>query len=269
MLDGKYIRYIDGKGNLLRSRNELTIAELLKFLNIDYEYDARLTLDDGSSISIDFKTEQGYIEVIDDSSDMDKLKRIRGLGHRVIGVGKALSTARVEELNSLSAYEDGEYACLVFDDPSLSFDYSHILPLVNKCSVLHGHTASVVVELMGIKEEKSDMIIDFGEAKRLIKQALNALDHKFLISRRYLLEEDEMHYRVAFDGPNGRFDLKVPKHTTFLFEGEATAENLAKEIIALIAARMPDNIKAIGVYIYEGVSKGAHMVSRINKQVSK
>ncbi|MEM0446523.1 MAG: 6-carboxytetrahydropterin synthase [Candidatus Nitrosocaldus sp.] len=266
MLDGRYIRYIDGKGNLLRSRNELTIAELLKFLNIDYEYDARLTLDDGSSISIDFKTEQGYIEAIDDLSDMDKLKSIRRSGHvRVIGVGKALSTANMDELNAISAYEGGEYAGLIFEDPSFSFDYSHILPLVNKCSVLHGHTASVVVELMGIKEEKSDMIIDFGEAKRLIKQALNALDHKFFISRKYLVEEDELHHRVAFDGPNGRFDLKVPKHTTFLFEGEATAENLAKEIISLIAARMPDNIKAIGVYIYEGVSKGAHMVARINK----
>ncbi|MEM0029758.1 MAG: 6-carboxytetrahydropterin synthase, partial [Candidatus Nitrosocaldus sp.] len=185
MLDGRYIRYIDGKGNLLRSRNELTIAELLKFLNIDYEYDARLTLDDGSSISIDFKTEQGYIEAIDDLSDMDKLKSIRRSGHvRVIGVGKALSTANMDELNAISVYEGGEYAGLIFEDPSFSFDYSHILPLVNKCSVLHGHTARGVVELMGIKEEKSDMIIDFGEAKRLIKQALNALDHKFFISRK-------------------------------------------------------------------------------------
>lgn len=263
MLDGRYIRYVDGKGNLLRSRNELTIAELLRFLNIEYEYNAPLTLDDGSTVRVDFKTEQGYIEVIDDASDVEKLKSIRSSSVRVLGVGKALSTASVDELNSISTYN--EYASLVFEDPSLSFDYSHILPLVNKCSVLHGHTASVVVELIGIKDEKSDMVIDFGEAKRLIKQALNALDHKFFISKKYLVEEDELHYRVAFDGPNGRFDLKVPKHTTFLFEGEATAENLAKEIIELIAARMPDNIKAIGVYIYEGVSKGAHIVARINR----
>ncbi|MCS6767877.1 MAG: 6-carboxytetrahydropterin synthase [Candidatus Nitrosocaldus sp.] len=269
MLADRHVRYVDGKGNLLRSRNEMTVAELLRFLNIDYEYDAMLALDDGSSISIDFRTEHGYIEVVDDASDLEKLRRLRRSGRRVIGVGKALSAASMDELDSISTYGDGEYAALVFEDPSLSFDYSHILPLVNKCSVLHGHTASVVIELMGVKDEKSDMIIDFGEAKRLIKQALNALDHKFFISRKYLVEEDELHYRVAFDGPNGRFDLRVPKHTTYLFEGEATAENLAKEIIALVAARMPENVKAIGVYIYEGVSKGAHVVSRIGDGYSR
>jgi 6-pyruvoyltetrahydropterin/6-carboxytetrahydropterin synthase len=89
------------------------------------------------------------------------------------------------------------------------------------------------------------------------------LDHKFFINKRYLIEEDDKHYRVSFDGPNGTFDLKVPKHTTFMLDGEATAENLAKIIIELIAERMPNNINAIGVYIYEGVSKSAHIVSRI------
>jgi 6-pyruvoyltetrahydropterin/6-carboxytetrahydropterin synthase len=28
---------------------------------------------------------------------------------------------------------------------------------------------------------------------------------------------------------------------------------------------MPDNVQAIGVYIYEGVNKGAHILSNIKK----
>jgi len=261
MLEGKYVRYIDSKGNMLSSRSEHSIAELLTFLNIDYKYNVRLSED--PSINIDFKTEHGYIEVIDSKDDLEKLKKIRdlNLNLRIIGIGKGIVTGSIDELNSIFAYKDDDYASLVFEDPSLSFDYAHILPLVNKCSVLHGHTASVVVELMGSK--KDGMVIDFGEAKRLIKQALSMLDHKFFINKRYLIEEDDKHYRVAFDGPNGTFDLKVPKHTTFMVDGEATAENLAKIIIELIAERMPNNINAIGVYIYEGVSKSAHIVSRI------
>jgi len=77
MLEGKYVRYIDSKGNMLSSRGEHSIAELLKFLNIDYEYNVRLSED--PSINIDFKTEHGYIEVIDSKDDLEKLKKIRDL----------------------------------------------------------------------------------------------------------------------------------------------------------------------------------------------
>jgi 6-pyruvoyltetrahydropterin/6-carboxytetrahydropterin synthase len=51
--------------------------------------------------------------------------------------------------------------------------------------------------------------------------------------------------------------------TTFMLSGEATVENLSTEIIRLLAPKMPSNVEALGVYIYEGVSKGAHMISRI------
>ncbi len=259
MLEGKYVKYIDGKGNMMSSRSEHSIAELLKFLNIDYEYNVPL-----DNIRVDFKTEHGYIEVIDSKDDLEKLKRIKSIKRdaKIIGIGRGIVASSIDELESIFAYKEHDYATLVFEDLSLSFDYAHILPLVNKCSVLHGHTASVVVELMGSKKD-DDMVIDFGEAKRIIKSALSSLDHKFFISKKYLVQEDDNHYRVAFDGPNGLFDLKVPKHTTFMLDGEATAENLAKVIIGLIAERVPSNVYAVGVYIYEGVSKSAHVVSRI------
>ena len=63
--------------------------------------------------------------------------------------------------------------------------------------------------------------------------------------------------------PMGHFNLQLPKMTTFMLSGEATVENLSTEIIRLLAPKMPSNVEAIGVYIYEGVSKGAHMISRI------
>ena len=44
----------------------------------------------------------------------------------------------------------------------------------------------------------------------------------------------------------------MPKHNTYLLKGEATVENLSTEIIRLLGPKLPPNIEAVGVYIYEG-----------------
>ena len=60
---------------------------------------------------------------------------------------------------------------------------------------------------------KNNLLVDFGEAKKIIKEVIGIFDHKFFINRKYLQSEDETHYRSAFEGPKGMFDLQVPKHT--------------------------------------------------------
>ncbi|MBI3841984.1 MAG: 6-carboxytetrahydropterin synthase, partial [Thaumarchaeota archaeon] len=123
-------------------------------------------------------------------------------------------------------------------------------------------TSSVMVELVG--EMKNNLLIDFSDAKKIIKEVIAVLDHKFFINRKYLTQEDNLHYKIAFNGPQGMFDLQVPKSTTYLLEGEATVENLSTEIIKLLVPKMPQNIEAVGVYIYEGYNKGAHILSRVS-----
>jgi len=259
------LRYMDGKGNLLKSRAELSIAKMLQFLGIDYEYDNKLKLSDGSTVNVDFRTKVGLIEVVDSEQDAKKVLQIRkNNGERIIAIGRSKFASKIGELDSLFAYDspDIQTGSIFIEDPSLSFDYAHILPLVEKCSVLHGHTSSIMVEIIGTM--KNNLVIDFGDAKRIIKETLNALDHKFFINRKYLVGEDSEHYNVSFRGPKGLFDLKVPKNTTYMLSGEATVENLSTEIIKLLAPRMPSNVEALGVYIYEGVSKGAHMISKVS-----
>jgi len=68
---------------------------------------------------------------------------------------------------------------------------------------------------------------------------------------------------VAFEGPKGYFDLQLPKVTTFLLRGEATVETLSTEIIKLLAPKMPSNVQALGVYVYEGLNKGSHIISEV------
>ncbi len=266
ILDSDF-RYIDKKGNLMRSRTELSIAEMLSFLDMEYQYDYTVTLRNGKKVHVDFKTEKGFIEIIDNENDITKYKELKqeNLEMKLIAIGHPKLAAQLKELDDIVLYKtkDVQTGSIFIEDPSFAFDYAHILPLVEKCSILHGHTSSVMVELVG--EMKNNLLVDFGEAKKIIKDVILILDHKFFINKKYLAKEDDLHYNIAFDGPKGRFNLQVPKNTTYLLEGEATVENLSTEIIKLLVPKMPKNIEAVGVYIYEGYNKGAHIISQISR----
>jgi 6-pyruvoyltetrahydropterin/6-carboxytetrahydropterin synthase len=40
-------------------------------------------------------------------------------------------------------------------------------------------------------------------------------------------------------------------------------ETLSTEIIKLLAPNMPSNVQALGVYVYEGLNKGSHIISEV------
>jgi 6-pyruvoyltetrahydropterin/6-carboxytetrahydropterin synthase len=263
------LRYID-RGNLLRSRSELSVAKMLAFLGQDYHYDVNVKLPNGESMKIDFKAgDTKYIEVVDSEDDAIKFKRIREELPTldIIAVGHSKYASRINEMDSLFFFDNVNHiqtGSVFIEDPALAFDYAHILPLVEKCSVLHGHTSTVMVEIIG--SMKDNLVVDFGEAKRIIKETLNAIDHKFFINKKYLQREDDAHYYVAFKGPKGFFSLQLPKSTTYMLSGEATVESLSSEIIKLLAPKMPQNVEALGVYIYEGINKGAHIIAGVKKE---
>jgi 6-pyruvoyltetrahydropterin/6-carboxytetrahydropterin synthase len=268
-LQDKDVRYLDHNRLTYRSRTELTLANLLSFLDDQFEYDvAPPGLIDNKQVTIDFKIKNKYIEVVDSEADLQKFKAIKQKypDLDIIAFGSSRYLAKVDELESVFLFDsqDNETSSIFIEDPSLAFDYAHILPLVEKCSILHGHTSSVMVEIIGTT--RNNLVIDFGDAKRIIKQILNLMDHKFFISKEYVVKEDENHYFVSFKGLQGDFNLQVPKATTFMLSGEATVENLSTEIIKLLSPKMPTNIDALGVYIYEGTNKGAHIICGIDKK---
>jgi 6-pyruvoyltetrahydropterin/6-carboxytetrahydropterin synthase len=264
------LRYID-KGNLLHSRSELSVAKVISFIGHDYEYNVNVKFPDGKYVKIDFKIKDNnkYIEVIDSEEEAVKFKNIREKIPTldIIAIGPSKYASKISELDSLFFFDktDDDMAAgsIFIEDPALAFDYAHILPLVEKCSVLHGHTSTVMVEIIG--SMKNNLVVDFGEAKKIIKETLNAIDHKFFINEKYLQKEDDAHYYVEFEGPKGYFNLQMPKSTTYILSGEATVENLSSEIIRLLAPKMPQNVQALGVYIYEGINKGAHIIAGIKK----
>ena len=264
VLDSDF-RYIDKNGILLKTRTELSISQMLNFLGLRYEYNHELSLDE-NKFFVNFKTENGLIVVIDEEEDIKKYKLIKKLKPdlKIMAIGHPKYAAQIRELQEIVFYDkEPQTGSIFIEDPSFAFDYAHVLPLVEKCSILHGHTSSVMVELVG--QMKNNLLVDFGEAKKIIKDAISILDHKFFINKKYLKEEDDSHYKILFEGPKGLFDLQVPKNTAYLLKGEATVENLSTEIIKILVPKLPKNIEAVGVYIYEGTNKGAHILSKIEK----
>jgi 6-pyruvoyltetrahydropterin/6-carboxytetrahydropterin synthase len=258
----KDLKFIGQKKDLIENRTGYSISKLLDFLKIEYEYNNRFN---DSDLNIDFKIGDKYIKIIEDDSDMNEFRIIKEKFPLLdlIAVGKSSYLGKINEMDSMFMFDkqSAQIGSIFIEDPSLAFDYAHILPLVEKCSIIHGHTSTIMVEIIG--EMKNNLVIDFSEAKKIIKEALYQIDHKFFINKKYLKKEDGDHFFIEFDGPKGYFDLKVPKYTTYLLDGEATVENLSTEIIAMLSSKMPPNVQALGVYIYEGVNKGAHILSYI------
>lgn len=49
-----------------------------------------------------------------------------------------------------------------------------------RCEALHGHNWKVEVVVRGSSLDKAGLVMDFGELKALMNQALDALDHRYL-----------------------------------------------------------------------------------------
>ena len=105
ILDSDF-RYIDKKGNLLRTRTELTIAQMLTFLEEDYDYDFELIIKDGKKVKVDFKTKKGLIEVIDNKEDIKKYKEIKDFTEeKIMAVGHPKYSAQIKELEEIVFYD--------------------------------------------------------------------------------------------------------------------------------------------------------------------
>lgn len=165
---------------------------------------------------------------------------------------------------SSAAMPDARRQTIFLDDPAFNFDYAHILPRTEKCSVMHGHTSSALVELIGSPGD--GMVVDFNDAKPVIKDAIASLDHKLFISSRYVVKRERDRVGIAFETVHGPFRMSVPTKTTVLMEGEATVENLAQELLRRIVPKMPPNVEAVGVYVYEGLNKGTHLLAQVHSR---
>jgi 6-pyruvoyltetrahydropterin/6-carboxytetrahydropterin synthase len=132
-----------------------------------------------------------------------------------------------------------------------SFDYSHFLPENDRCFPLHGHTSLVNLEING-KLLTTGMIVDFTEAKRILKETLSLLDHKLVTNRSNARLEDNCRIAVSYKD----FEFHLPLAQVFLLDREGTSESIALAIAEKVMGRMPQNVASIKLTITEGLRKG-------------
>src|SRR5919204_6857246 len=130
---------------------------------------------------------------------------------------------------------------LILEDDRFNFDYCHFLPWhASQCRSLHGHSSVVTVMLRGEPDARG-FVIDFGEAKQLVKETLALFDHKVIAPRATVLGPPDAQglLTIAFNTMAGPHRLCLPASEVAIIDSDATVEHLAAILAAAIYQRMP------------------------------
>ncbi len=264
--EGAYRRGYLSRGSMRGTSTHQLLADLLDSLGVGYKENVRVP--GGGKLLADFLVNGVWVFVERELGDRERRALLAGKRKCVLVRREALrSDGSDHGVRIIGLDGSGERQTIFLDDPSFNFDYAHILPKTQKCSVMHGHTSSVLVEVVGRPVE--GMVVDFGVAKPIVKEAVRSLDHKLFINEKYVTAMDRDSVTLRFRTVHGDFAIRAPKATTVMMKGEATVENLAREVLARIAPRMPENVTAVGVYVYEGLNKGSHILAKLHQEGAK
>jgi 6-pyruvoyltetrahydropterin/6-carboxytetrahydropterin synthase len=261
---GGYARKYRKGGRTYETSLQLAVAEILDAVRVKYRQGVLIP---GTRVKADFGANGAFL-LVDRQLTNDEAKELGHAKRDVFAISR--SRTRSDDFDagvrviSLGASSGAGLQTIFLDDPSFNFDYAHILPRTQKCSVMHGHTSSALVEIVGSPVD--GMVVDFGVAKDVIREAIRGLDHKLFISEKYVKEDADGRVTLEFETVHGPFVIEAPKKTTVLLEGEATVENLARELLSRIVPGLPENVSAVGIYVYEGLNKGTHLLAQVHSR---
>ena len=260
--EGAYRRGYRGKKGFMASSTHRLVEALLGSLGVPYR--EKVPVSGASRLEADFAVKDALIFVERRLNSAERRALARSKKKVVLVNRDSLRSDRYDHgIRIVGLGEEAGLQTIFLDDPSFNFDYAHILPKTEKCSVMHGHTSSVLVEIVG--RPVDGMVVDFGVAKPIVREAIRSLDHKLFINEKYVTSMDPRSVTLKFQTVHGEFAIKAPRQTTVTLKGEASVENLAKEILSRIAPRMPPNVTAVGVYVYEGLNKGSHLLAKLHQ----
>jgi 6-pyruvoyltetrahydropterin/6-carboxytetrahydropterin synthase len=261
--EGAYRRAYISRGKMKETSVHQLVADLLGSLGITYRENVKVP--GRGRMLADFLVNGVWVFIEKEPGEEERKALLAAKRKCVIIRRESFRTDSLDHgLRVLGLEETGDRQTIFLDDPSFNFDYAHILPKTEKCSVMHGHTSSVLVEVVGRPVE--GMVVDFGVAKQIVREAVRSLDHKLFINEKYVTAMDTKSVTLKFETVHGEFAIKAPKGTTVMMKGEATVENLAREVLSRIAPRMPRNVTAVGVYVYEGLNKGSHILAKLHQE---
>ena len=137
---------------------------------------------------------------------------------------------------------------------TLRFAAGHFATFGGGCEPLHGHNYAVTVEIAGSLTAES-WVLDFSEAKRLVRAICKELDHKFILqadSGLLRITRSGDSYEIGFG--DRRYVMPAADVAALPIDN-STAERLAEwfagRIAADLAARGARNVTSIRVGVEE------------------
>jgi 6-pyruvoyltetrahydropterin/6-carboxytetrahydropterin synthase len=116
----------------------------------------------------------------------------------------------------------------------------------------------ITVMLCG-EPDATGMVVDFGEAKRVVKEVLERFDHKLIAPADAVMGPPDAQgiLEIAFTTRAGPHRLFVPATEVAVIDRDATVEHLSALLAEAILRAMPANVQRVMVRMFEGVGKSA------------
>lgn len=269
-------KYLDGRGNILKSKIELGVAQFLQQLGLDYEYEHQLFIN-GHYRYPDFKIKNILIEacgyMIDEKTiESYKERLVEYLTYTdfdVIYIVPRQFAYKFTEIEQefrmknrhmdLMVFEDGKEVELFVEDVD-TVSYSHFLEWYDgPCQHLHSHT-SYIIDLYLAGVIKTKWLMDFKEIKVIAKKILEKIDHKVVVYSKYITEQTENQVKIEWKERT----MTLLKCDVCIVDFEPTCENLT----SWMTEEMLNEFKLLGVTeislsFREGIDKGVSVYSCI------
>ena len=132
---------------------------------------------------------------------------------------------------------------------SLYFDYGHrVLKHGGKCRHIHGHRGRAEITVEAWKLNELDMVIDFGDVKKLVGGWLDSnWDHNLLLH-----PADPLMALILVSGPSKAKEVFADREPFIMPNGNPTAENMAAVLFHQATSLLKDNrITVVGVRLWE------------------
>ncbi len=150
---------------------------------------------------------------------------------------------------------------------NLRFASAHMIPLHESCGGIHGHSYIVDVQFEGERAGEFGFVVDFKQAKRIVRDICKKLDHKVLIPSKSNVVNFTHKDENSIEFTVGQKEYKLPLEDCCLLPLKSTsAEDLAEyfaEEIYKYLEETNNNISSVQVCVNEGIGQGAYFEKSI------
>lgn len=145
---------------------------------------------------------------------------------------------------------------------NLRFSSAHMIPLHESCGGIHGHSYIVDVQFEGERSGEFGFVVDFKQAKDIVRRICSRLDHKVLIPEKSKVIHFKNMDSLSVEFKIGKKEYKLPLEDCCILPlGSTSAEDLAEyfaEEIFKYLKETDNNISSVQICVNEGIGQGAY-----------